>query len=73
MDAVQGRRAQRRLAATACSTPRGGARTTEGRWPRVPSPSLGRPFPVHCSVSCVVFSPNGQGCSSMVLAEGKLH
>eukprot|EP00959_Pyramimonas_sp_CCMP1952_P459062 9477645-Pyramimonas_sp.AAC.1 len=29
--------------------------------------------PCILSVSCVVFSPNEQGCSSMALAEGKMH
>eukprot|EP00959_Pyramimonas_sp_CCMP1952_P080923 1690224-Pyramimonas_sp.AAC.1 len=38
-----------------------------------PWPSLGRPLPVFCSASCVVFSPNGRGCSSKVLAEINMH
>ena len=35
------------------------------------SPSLGRPFPVHFSISCVYFSRDDPKCSSMVLAEKK--
>eukprot|EP00959_Pyramimonas_sp_CCMP1952_P410249 8597847-Pyramimonas_sp.AAC.1 len=36
-------------------------------------PSLGRPFPVHCSVSCVFVLLDCPGWSSMVLAEKNAH